>query len=198
MPDKFAALLRELKRRGIDPIVVGGHALALNGCPHLTHDLDVLVKHDEGQKDSVEQILYAFPHDEPEEDFYFLEIRSGVEFIESTMSTPAGKLGLDVISGEKIGVDFYRHIKDHAEPKFDNVLVAKTEDVILMKAEVKRAKDLEGIRNALRGPEPDAGYLKEYGEKYGKLEPLLDALERVADIYDEGSKILRELSGKEG
>lgn len=101
LSDKFAVLLRELKRRGINPIVVGGHALMLNGCPHLTHDLDILVKHDKEKKNSVEQILYTFPHDKPGEEFYFREINSGVNFIESTMSTPAGKLGFDVISGKK-------------------------------------------------------------------------------------------------
>lgn len=169
----------------------------LNGCPHLTHDLDILVKHNKGRKNSIEQILHAFPHDEPEEDFYFEEMKSGVGFIESTMVTPTGKLGLDVISGRKIGTDFYQHIKEHSKPKFDNVLVAKTEDIILMKVEAKRAKDLEGIRNALLGPKLDVKYLREYGEKYEKLESLRDTLRRVIKIYGVGSEILQELPADE-
>lgn len=74
------------------------------------------------------------------------------------------------------------------------MLVAKTEDVILMKAEAKRAKDLEGIKNSLRGPKLNTGYLIEYGEKYEKLEPLFDALEKITNIYGTGSEFLQQLS----
>jgi hypothetical protein len=58
--EDFLDLLRELQAAGAEFIVVGAHALAANGIPRATVDLDVLVRPSASNADRVFAALRAF------------------------------------------------------------------------------------------------------------------------------------------
>jgi predicted nucleotidyltransferase len=138
-------ILRRLTTRGVDFVVIGGIAAVLHGSPTTTFDLDVCYATDPGNLAALSQVL-------AELDVHLRGVEDEVPFSPDAetlrrveLLTLVTKFGeLDLLSNP-VGSPGYEALRRRAE-RFDlggfSVLVASVDDLITMKLEAGRTKDL--------------------------------------------------------
>ena len=56
----FKELLELFNKHNVEYVIVGAYALAFHGCPRYTGDLDILVKHDQGNATRIIEAIKEF------------------------------------------------------------------------------------------------------------------------------------------
>lgn len=141
-------LLRELTRRGVDFVVIGGIAAVLHGSPRVTQDLDICFATDRGNLDAlggalvaVEARLAGVDEDVP----FVADAETLRRVMVLTLDTRHGRL--DVLAAPS-GARPYAELRSAAD-RFDvgglHVLVASIADLKAMKRAIGRPKDLADI-----------------------------------------------------
>ena len=162
-------IARELKRRSIPYMVIGGQAVLLYGEPRLTRDIDITL----GMGvDGLDKLLDVFPA---------VPLKALVEnvreFVTRTMVLPA----LEERSG--IRVDFVFSFSSYERQAIERAVDVRlgrsivkfgtVEDVVIHKIIAGRPRDLEDVRSILlKHPQYDSGYierwLKEFEDSLGQ------------------------------
>jgi DNA-directed RNA polymerase subunit F len=162
-------IARELKRRSIPYMVIGGQAVLLYGEPRLTRDIDITLGMGVDGLDKLMDILPAVP--------LKVLVENVKEFVTKTMVLPA----LDERSG--IRVDFVFSFSPYERQAIERAVDVRLgrsiikfgslEDVVIHKIIAGRPRDLEDVRSILvKNPQYDSGYierwLKEFEDSLGQ------------------------------
>ena len=162
-------IARELKKRSIPYMVIGGQAVLLYGEPRLTRDIDITLGMGVDGLDNLLNVLPAIP--------LKVLVENPKEFVARTMVLPAAE--------EKSGirVDFIFSFSPYERQAIERAVDVKmgrtivkfgsVEDVVVHKIIAGRPRDLEDVRSILlKNPQYDSGYierwLKEFEDSLGQ------------------------------
>ena len=162
-------IARELKKRSIPYMVIGGQAVLLYGEPRLTRDIDITLGMGVDGLDNLLNVLPAIP--------LKVLVKNPKEFVTRTMVLPAAE--------EKSGirVDFIFSFSPYERQAIERAVDVKmgrtivkfgsVEDVVVHKIIAGRPRDLEDVRSILlKNPQYDSGYierwLKEFEDSLGQ------------------------------
>ncbi len=162
-------IARELKKRSIPYMVIGGQAVLLYGEPRLTRDIDITVGLGVDELDRVAAIVPAVPLKVLVED-----VR---EFVRRTMVLPA------VEENSGIRVDFIFSFSPYERQAIERavdvnlgrttVKFGSLEDVVIHKLIAGRPRDIEDVKSILlKNPGYDSNYietwLKDFEDSLGQ------------------------------
>jgi predicted nucleotidyltransferase len=141
-------ILRRLTTRGVDYVVIGGIAAVLHGSVRNTSDLDICFATDEGNLDSLGEVLIelgarlkgvddAVPFVPDARTLHAIEVL--------TMTTRLGDLDVLASPAGSPGYEALRRNADRFDLGGFAVLVASIDDLIAMKLAAGRQKDLATV-----------------------------------------------------
>ena len=152
-------IARELKRRSVPYMVIGGQAVLVYGEPRLTRDIDITVGIGVEEVDRVAEILPAVPLKALVNDMR--------EFVTRTMVLPA----VEEKSG--IRVDFIFSFSPYERQAIERAVDVKLgrttvkfgslEDVVIHKIIAGRPRDIEDVKSILlKNSGYDSGYIEKW------------------------------------
>ena len=162
-------IARELKKRSIPYMVIGGQAVLLYGEPRLTRDIDITLGMGVDGLDNLLNVLPAIP--------LKVLVENPKEFVTRTMVLPAAeeKSGIRVDFIFSFSLYERQAIERAVDVKMGRTIVkfGSVEDVVVHKIIAGRPRDLEDVRSILlKNPQYDSGYierwLKEFEDSLGQ------------------------------
>ena len=180
----LAAITRELRRRGIPFMHIGGQAVLLHGAPRFTQDIDVTLARGPDDIAAIEAVCAALDLEPLVEDL--------ADFARETFVCPLRDRATDIRVDLILSTTPYEHtaIARAVEVVIGGEAVpfASAEDLILLKLFAGRERDLEDARSivARQGVRLDWRYLEHWAEAFTdipgreELPTLLQALRRTS------------------
>lgn len=156
-------IARELKKRSIPYMVIGGQAVLLYGEPRLTRDIDITLGINIDQLDKILQIVSALGLN--------IAVENEKEFVSQTMVLPA----IEAQSGIRVDFIFsYSPYERQAIERAREVRFGRTsirfgslEDVVIHKVIAGRPRDMEDIRSILlKNKEYDSNYIEKWLKEF--------------------------------
>jgi len=176
----LTTVAKELRRRRIPYMIIGGQAVLVYGEPRLTKDIDITlglgIDGLDRVKSALQKLTLRILVDEPE------------EFVQQTMVLPT----IDDTTG--IRVDFIfsssvyeaQAIRRAVDVTVGTAMVkfASLEDVVIHKIIAGRARDLEDVKTILlKNPDYDARYIEEWLKQFDESlgETFLQVFQNLRD-----------------
>lgn len=163
----LAAITRELRRRDIPFMHIGGQAVLLHGTPRFTQDIDVTVARGPEDVATIMAVCGALELEPLVEDL--------ASFARETFVCPLR----DRASGIRVDLIFSTTAFEHAaiaravelDIGGERVPFASAEDLILLKLFAGRARDLEDARSVVdrQGPRLDWRYLERWAAEFATV-----------------------------
>lgn len=179
----LASITRELRRRDIPFMHIGGQAVLLHGTPRFTQDIDVTVARGPEDVGTVVAVCAALELEPLVEDL--------ASFARETFVCPLRDRATDIRVDLIFSTTAYEHAAIARAVEVDvggeRVPFASAEDLILLKLFAGRARDLEDARSVVdrQGPRLDWRYLERWVAEFatvpgreelpGRLQALRDA-----------------------
>ena len=172
----FEKLVQELDKQKIKFSIAGAFAVSLYASPRATSDIDLVTFLDKGSKEKVVSILdknfKLLQSNQKTIPMRFYEIWRNIVKIENTSSII---VPIDFII---VPNDYLPGVLDRSVIlRIDNsdIRFLSKEDLILMKLDSTRAKDIDDIERIIKGPERiDYDYINGWAKKYSLHTEILD------------------------
>lgn len=150
---------RELKKRSIPYMVIGGQAVLLYGEPRLTRDIDITLGINVDELDRILEVVVALKLTIP--------VQNEKEFVARTMVLPAieeeSGIRIDFIFSfspyEKQAIERAREVRLGRTP----IRFGSLEDVVIHKVIAGRPRDIDDIRSMLlKNRDYDSNYIEKW------------------------------------
>ena len=181
----LAGIARELRRRDISFMNIGGQAVLLHGAPRFTQDIDVTLALGPDEVATVVAVCDALDLEPLVEDL--------ASFVRETFVCPL----IDPATGIRVDLIFSTTPYEHAaiaravevDVGGESVPFASAEDLILFKLFAGRERDIEDARSVVdrQGVRLDWGYLEHWAAEFAAIPGREELPARLQALRDTGA-----------